>query len=121
MKNIYWLIAGCILLGIIALTTPAPRPTPPREASSTPPVAQEPVAKIFTLAQVATHDSLSSCYTIVGGQVFDLTSWVSKHPGGEKAILGLCGEDGTEDFTEQHGSSEKAQKVLRSFFIGVIK
>jgi len=111
MKNIYWLIAGFIVLGIIALTTPAPSPTP----------TPKPTTKTFTLAQIATHNDVSSCYTIVGSQVFDLTSWISEHPGGEEAILELCGTDGTAAFTEQHGSSKKAQSVLTSFFIGIVK
>ena len=115
MENIYWLIAGFVVLGVIALTTPAPSsdPTSPSQLPSP--------AQSFTLAQVALHDSVTSCYTVVGGQVFDLTQWINEHPGGEEAILSLCGVDGTAAFTKQHGSSEKAQKVLQSFFIGTVK
>lgn len=77
--------------------------------------------KTFTAAEVAKHADASSCYAIVGGNVFDLTSWINQHPGGARAILGLCGTDGTAAFTKQHGSNEKAQKALASFKIGVLK
>lgn len=117
MKNIYWLIAGCVVLGAIALTTPTPKAT----STSTPTPEPAPTAKTFTFTQVALHKDVSSCYTIVGGQVYNLTQWINEHPGGEEAILELCGADGTAAFTEQHGSSKKAQNVLKSFFIGVVK
>ncbi len=72
----------------------------------------------FTAADVAMHNSASDCYTIVGDKVYGLTDWISKHPGGEGAILGLCGKDGTQAFTQQHGSSQKAQSVLQSYLVG---
>jgi cytochrome b involved in lipid metabolism len=74
----------------------------------------------FNRAQVMTHSTASDCYTIVGTNVYDVTSWITKHPGGKDAILGLCGKDGTEQFSLQHGTSAKAQAALASFLIGTI-
>lgn len=75
----------------------------------------------YTWAQVATHNSSSSCWTVVNGAVYDLTSWISNHPGGEKAIRSMCGGDGSEDFNEQHGGDGGPEKILASFKIGVLK
>lgn len=72
----------------------------------------------FTVADVATHNNASDCYTIVGDKVYGLTDWINKHPGGADAILSLCGNDGTAAFTRQHGSSGKAQAALASFLVG---
>lgn len=129
MKKIIWLIAGIVLLGLIALITPAPAPyTPPTQQVTTPSAAvietaspQVTGAKTLTVTEVAKHTSASSCYTIVAGQVYDLTQWVGQHPGGEEAILSLCGSDGTAAFEAQHGSSEKAQGVLSSYLIGSLQ
>ena len=75
----------------------------------------------FTSAEVAAHNSKEDCYTIVGTNVYNLTAWVTRHPGGEAAILGICGKDATAAFGKQHGGNEKAQAALASFFIGTVK
>lgn len=71
-----------------------------------------------TLAEVGTHNKTTDCWAVVDKNVYDLTGWISRHPGGEKAIIGLCGIDGTQAFSRQHGSSEKAKAALVSLLIG---
>ncbi|MCX6793079.1 MAG: hypothetical protein NTY12_03555 [Candidatus Falkowbacteria bacterium] len=85
--------------------------------------AQEPVVESkklvkASLAEVSAHKSTTDCWAVVDKNIYDLTSWISKHPGGDKAIIGLCGIDGTAAFTRQHGSSDKAKAALASFLIG---
>src|SRR5882724_3561566 len=41
----------------------------------------------YTLADVARHRTQSSCWTTIDGNVYDLTSWIPQHPGGEAAIV----------------------------------
>jgi len=72
----------------------------------------------YTLADLATHNSSKSCYTTINGQVYDLTSWISQHPGGRQAILSLCGKDGTQAFNDQHGGQSRPEQELKSFLIG---
>ncbi len=72
----------------------------------------------FTLAVVAQHNSRTSCYSVIRGEVYDLTNWISRHPGGAGAILGICGRDATEDFTEQHGGQDRPEATLAGFRIG---
>lgn len=67
------------------------------------------------------HNSSTSCWTVVNGSVYDLTKWINNHPGGEGAILSLCGKDGSEDFNEQHGGDGGPEKILASFKIGILK
>lgn len=74
----------------------------------------------FTAAQVAAHASVSSCYSIVNGSVYDLTPWISKHPGGPAAITGLCGKDGSAAFNGQHGGQARPASELAGFKIGVV-
>ena len=75
----------------------------------------------YTLATVATHNSQSSCWTTINGSVYDVTSWISQHPGGEQAILGLCGIDGSDAFNGQHGGQRRPATELASFKIGILK
>jgi|GEM_PF-1169375 len=74
----------------------------------------------FTASDVASHNNQNDCYTIVGENVYDVTEWVSKHPGGTQAIIKMCGIDATEMFTKQHGTFEKAKQALASFMIGAL-
>lgn len=74
----------------------------------------------FTMASVKTHNSASSCYTVISGKVYDLTFWINVHPGGKQAILSLCGTDGTVRFEKQHGEEKKPTNILARFYIGTI-
>lgn len=77
-------------------------------------------ANRYTMAQVATHANESSCWSIIRNEVYDLTNWISQHPGGKQAILGLCGKDGTAAFEGQHGGSPRQEDTLTGFKIGVL-
>ncbi|MGB4076265.1 MAG: cytochrome b5-like heme/steroid binding domain-containing protein [Minisyncoccia bacterium] len=90
--------------------TPAANTLPPVE-----PAPETPSG--ITLAQVATHASRTSCWSAIHGSVYDLTSWIPKHPGGEGAILSLCGIDGSEKFNRKHGSDTKPPLILAGFKI----
>lgn len=76
--------------------------------------------KTYTMAEVATHADQSSCWTAIRGNVYDLTGAIDKHPGGPDKILYLCGRDGTEAFTGQHGGMEKPEAGLEQTKIGVL-
>lgn len=81
---------------------------------------QDYTEKTFTMDEVSVHSTEASCYTVIRGTVYDLTAWISKHPGGDKNILKLCGIDGTTAFVGQHGGSEKQENVLAGFEIGTL-
>lgn len=75
----------------------------------------------YTLAQVAEKNNKDSCWTIIDGNVYDITSYVPNHPGGEAEILKICGQDGTSLFNKpsEHVSGG-ARNILDSFQIGTI-
>ena len=84
-----------------------------------PPVAQQ-GEETFTLAEVATHENPNDCYVAINDDVYDVTEWIAQHPGGDKAILGLCGTDGSAAFTKQHSGQPKPEAMLASFNIGTL-
>lgn len=77
--------------------------------------------KTFTLAEIKTHNTASSCYTTIRGTVYDLTSFIDGHPGGAQNILRICGTDGTSAFEDQHGGRPRPEQILKGFEIGVLK
>ena len=92
-------------------------------SASAQPSPQKPPEKApgtYTPAEVATHGNVSSCWTSVNGNVYDVTAWISHHPGGSSAILSLCGHDGTSAFTAQHGGQRRPEQELASFKIGAL-
>ncbi|CAJ1407897.1 unnamed protein product [Effrenium voratum] len=56
----------------------------------------------YSMEEVAKHTSKSDCWVVVSGQVLDVTSFLSEHPGGELAILTFAGKDATEEFNMIH-------------------
>lgn len=97
------------------------QPKPTASASPTTTATQEPAAKGITRAEVAAKNSSSNCWTIVGNKVYDLTQWISRHPGGSGSISSLCGIDGTSRFRNQHGSSGRPNSTLDGYYIGDLK
>ena len=93
-------------------------------ATTTAPIATStsvtPTTNSYTLAQVATHNSQASCWSAISGKVYDLTAWISQHPGGSRAILSICGKDGTAAFTGKHGGQARPASELAGFDIGVL-
>jgi cytochrome b involved in lipid metabolism len=94
--------------------------TPVKKPVTTTPKTTPAAPTGLTLAVVATHNSRSSCWSAIGGNVYDLTSWIPNHPGGERAILSLCGIDGSEAYNGQHGGSSKIARILGGFKLGAL-
>jgi cytochrome b involved in lipid metabolism len=105
---------------------PAPTPTSTAKPSTAkiPAPSKSPVAPVtpstvqLTAAEVAKHDSANDCWSIIRGKVYDLTSFASRHPGGQSAIASLCGRDGSSSFLSQHSGDSQANSQLSGFIIG---
>ncbi len=89
-------------------------------ATNTTPTPATNTGKSITLVEIAQHKDKTSCWTTINGGVYDLTSWISRHPGGEQAILSICGIDGSAAFNAQHGGATKQQQILATFKIGTL-
>jgi cytochrome b involved in lipid metabolism len=72
------------------------------------------------MAEVALHKDAKSCYAVIRGEVYNLTLWIAQHPGGDQAILSICGKDGTVAFVNQHGGRSRQEDALATFKIGVL-
>lgn len=64
---------------------------------------------------VAAHADASNCWTLIDGSVYDVTSFISKHPGGNKSVLASCGKDATAIFNGKHGGDSKKMEALQAF------
>ncbi len=75
----------------------------------------------ITRSEVSAKNSRSECWSIIKGKVYDLTTWIRQHPGGEEYILDICGKDGTSNFSSKHGSFGRPISELAKFLIGNLK
>ncbi|XP_021723544.1 cytochrome B5-like protein isoform X3 [Chenopodium quinoa] len=94
--------AVTLILGVIlALLFIIPRLNKPSQSktealsSNTKKISKEP--KKYTKAEVSLHDKRTDCWVIIKDKVYDVTSYVEEHPGGD-AILTHAGDDSTEGF-----------------------
>jgi cell division septation protein DedD len=107
-----------------ATPTPTPTPTPTRVVTPTPTPTRvvtptpTPTVAGYTMAQVRANNTARSCWTVIDGVVYDLTRWISNHPGGSGAILFLCGTDGTNAFSAQHQNQARPAIRLDTYRLG---
>jgi cytochrome b involved in lipid metabolism len=94
-----------------ALEPTSPAPTSPASPTGT---------MKLSASEIATHNSKSDCWSIVRGNVYNLTSYVQKHPGGASVIANICGKDGSSAFINQHNTQGKPNNVLSGFLLGAV-
>jgi len=49
----------------------------------------------YLLSTVSKHNNETSCWTVIDGNIYDITSYISSHPAGIQKILKGCGVDAT--------------------------
>ncbi|CAB3227873.1 unnamed protein product [Arctia plantaginis] len=75
------------------------------------------MSKLYKSSEVATHNDRKSCWIVIKNNVYDVTSYLEDHPGGEEPLLDSAGMDATTAF-EEVGHSAYAKKQLNKFKIG---
>ena len=73
--------------------------SPARDRSSSP---QFPYV---TMSEVRAHHSRTDLWIVIDNNVYDLTRFVDKHPGGPLALSHAAGHECTDLFTEYHPAS----------------
>jgi len=85
---------------------PAPAPEP------------EAVESKYSMSNIAKNSSTSSCWAAISGKAYDLTDWISRHPGGAGAIVSICGKDATSVFQGKHGGQSGPASSLSIYLLG---
>lgn len=99
----------------------AVRPVASASPTPTASVSPSPVPTSYSLVTVATHNTVGSCWAVVNGKVYNLTSWIGRHPGGSSAITGMCGKDASDAFNGKHGGQARPASELAGFQIGILQ
>ena len=125
--KLVWVKGVAVKASAKPTATPTAKPVastaPSASASAAPkpsvtPTAAATVAAGYSMAQVSANKSAAKCWSVINGDVYDLTKWISAHPGGAGAILSLCGTDGTQDFIAMHRGQGRPISVLGNYLLG---
>jgi fatty acid desaturase/predicted heme/steroid binding protein len=71
-----------------------------------------------TWEELSTHNSKEDCWVAVDGKVYDVTSWIPKHPGGTDVLTLSAGRDITNMFESYHPfSGELTTSILKKYYV----
>ncbi|XP_031099533.1 cytochrome b5 [Ipomoea triloba] len=77
------------------------------------------LTKLYSMAEASEHNTKEDCWVVIDGKVYDVSSYMDDHPGGDDVMLDVTGKDATDDF-EDAGHSKSARELMEKFFIGEI-
>ncbi len=65
-------------------------------------------SEYITSSTLAMHNSESDCWVGFQGKAYDVTSYLSRHPGGKRTIIPYCGTSSEFEkaFLDYHGNSQ---------------
>ena len=118
-------VPGEVIRGARPVATPTeaavapkqtPTPTPTAKATPTPTSTKA----SYTMEDVKKKSTSAACWTVIDGNIYDLTKWIPVHRGGPQAITFLCGKDGTSSFKAQHEGASTPMSALANYFVGAL-
>ncbi|MCD7445933.1 Cytochrome b5 isoform A [Datura stramonium] len=75
------------------------------------------ITKLITMEEASQHNTKDDCWVVIDGKVYDVSSYLDEHPGGDDVVLDATGKDATDEF-EDAGHSKSARELMEKFFIG---
>jgi len=82
-----------------------------------------PGAATLSLAVIAQHSSLQDCWLLIDNKVYNVSSYLSSHPGGVEIIIPYCGKEATNAFATKDGKgshSDYAHSLLANYYVGTL-
>ncbi|KAJ3294255.1 hypothetical protein HK104_003791 [Borealophlyctis nickersoniae] len=89
------------------------QPPPSSQSSSAAP------DRTIPWSEISRHTSESDCWIVLNNKVYDVSRFLSQHPGGAKPILLNAGGDATEEFESIH--DDMARKMTQEYCIGKVE
>ncbi|XP_033628616.1 acyl-CoA 6-desaturase-like [Asterias rubens] len=75
----------------------------------------------YTWDEVKEHSSKTDKWVVIENGVYDVSKWVTRHPGGFKVLSHYAGEDATDAFVAFHPDKELVTKYLKPLCIGSLE
>ena len=76
-------------------------------------VSQTPQTSNLSLTgvEVAKHNSATDCWIIIQSSVYNVSQFLSLHPGGSDRIIPFCGQDATSAYATQGGKGSHSSQA----------
>ncbi|KAL3419335.1 mitochondrial cytochrome b2 [Phlyctema vagabunda] len=71
------------------------------------------MSKFYDTIEITNHNRPDDCWVVLYSKVYDVTDFLSSHPGGADAITRLAGQDATEDFDLIHAPGTLEESGLQ--------
>ena len=71
----------------------------------------------YTMKEVNKHTTKEDCWLVIDNMIYDITSFLSSHPGGSSIMVSVAGQDATEYFYELH-RKDILNEVGKQYIIG---
>ncbi|KAF2567034.1 hypothetical protein F2Q70_00024318 [Brassica cretica] len=75
------------------------------------------MANLISFHDVAKHKCKNDCWILIHGKVYDISSFIDEHPGGDNVLLAVTGKDASTDFDDVNHSNE-AKETMKKYCIG---
>eukprot|EP00283_Hemiselmis_rufescens_P005680 CAMPEP_0173420162 /NCGR_PEP_ID=MMETSP1357-20121228/1762_1 /TAXON_ID=77926 /ORGANISM="Hemiselmis rufescens, Strain PCC563" /LENGTH=127 /DNA_ID=CAMNT_0014382925 /DNA_START=3 /DNA_END=386 /DNA_ORIENTATION=+ len=73
--------------------------------------------QLISHGEMNIHNKQKDCWIAIEGKVYDITSFLPEHPGGDEVVLECAGTDATLAFKDI-GHSASAEALLAKYLIG---
>jgi len=73
----------------------------------------------FTMKEVSEKNSREACWIIIDGRVYDITKFITLHPGGQHVLIQMAGKDCTDAFASVH-QARIYKNMLPAYLIGTV-
>lgn len=119
-------ILNSYLIGSIGSTVTAQTGSNQLAAADNTPIPTSPpqnTGQILTTSEVALHNTSANCWLLISNNVYNVTNYLTSHPGGVSVITPYCGKDATNAFATRGGNgnhSNNAQNLLNNYLIGAL-
>lgn len=74
---------------------------------------------MFSTNEIASHSTPDDCYLVINNSVYDVSNFISLHPGGSRQITSRCGKEVSGIFARIH--SNRAWDLLAKYKIGALQ
>lgn len=70
--------------------------------------------------EVRKHRAREDKWLVIEGQVYNITEWSKRHPGGSRLISHYAGQDATEAFRAFHNDHDFVRKYMKALHVGSV-
>ncbi|CAG2215965.1 FADS2 [Mytilus edulis] len=75
----------------------------------------------YTWDEISRHDKKDDRWLVIQGDVYNITDWSKRHPGGSRVIGHYAGQDATDAFRAFHNDIDHVKKYLKPLKLGGVE